>query len=365
MSEGKREMKRFQSIAVAALVLVAALAAVLPAQPVSAQSSASLSIVPKKNYTIEPGKSVKDTITIRNIDAEKNLELNLRVIDFTFTDDGGTPKLFLAEDAPQTTWSLKPFLSVPKSVVIPPKSSKTLDIGVSIPATQGAGSYYSAIMYSSGVPDGGNVGLSASGVTLVFTSIPGEVNEKLTVEKFGAYFPKKAENGGNGYKLFTTEMPSNIAYTLKNEGNVTEAPVGSITVRNMFGKETVINNVNPNESLALVGQTRTFISCIKLKSQEVNFNGSKSEATTCSSPGLWPGLYTTSLELYYGQNGNRTQELVATSFFWYLPVWFIILVLVLLAVIAYFVWRFVRFFRQRFLGVPYKRGPQSSRRRRR
>src|SRR5690606_22781153 len=145
--------------------------------PVLAQSSASLSIAPKKNYTVEPGKTVNDTLVIRNLDTENTLDLSLRAVDFTFIDDSGAPKLMLAEDAPQTTWSLKPFLKIPKSVQIPPKSSKTLDMSISIPAKHGAGSYYSAIVYSTGAPDGGNVGLSASGVTLVFTSVPGTVNE--------------------------------------------------------------------------------------------------------------------------------------------------------------------------------------------
>lgn len=144
--------------------------AYLPARQVLAASSASLSIVPKKNYIIEPGESVEDKLTIRNLDPVQPLELNLRVIDFTFTDDGGTPKLMLANDAPQTTWSLKPFLTLPENVVIEPNSSKTIDMKVAVPAGHGAGSYYSAILYSSGAPgDGGNVGLSASGVTLVFT----------------------------------------------------------------------------------------------------------------------------------------------------------------------------------------------------
>lgn len=71
----------------------------MPAQPVSAQSSAALSIVPKIT-TIEPGKTIKDKLTIRNLDDTKPLQLTLRVVDFTFTGDGGTPKLFLAQDAP-------------------------------------------------------------------------------------------------------------------------------------------------------------------------------------------------------------------------------------------------------------------------
>src|SRR3990167_308436 len=291
-------MKRFNSFFIAAIALAVTAAFVAPAFPVAAQSSASLSIVPKRNYTIEAGKSAKDKLTIRNLDNSKPLDLTLRVVDFTYTDDGGTPKLLLAEDEPQTTWSLKPFIKIPKTVNIPAKSSKTIDMNIDIPAGHGAGSYYSAIVYSSGSPDGGNVGLNASGVTLAFVSIPGKVNEDLKLEKFGAY-SSSAKDKKSAYTSFTMDEPRNMAYTLKNNGNVTEAPVGSITVKDIFGRERVISNVNPNKSLALIGQTRTYTACIELKAQEVDFNGTKSESKDCVSPGLWPGYYTATLNLFY------------------------------------------------------------------
>lgn len=343
-------MKRLKSmLMVACAVVVAAAYVVVPALPAAAASSASLSIAPKKNYVIEPGKSVNDKLTIRNLDATDDLELTLRVVDFTYTDDGGTPKLFLAEDAPQTTWSLKPFLTVPKTVTIPRGSTKTLDMKVAIPAGHGAGSYYSAIIYSTGAPDGGNVGLAASGVTLVFTNIPGKVNEDLKLQKFGAY--REATTGKPAdYVFITGDEPQHVAYTLKNNGNVTEAPAGSITLKNMFGREYVINNVNPNGSLALIGQTRTYAACIKIKEQEVNVGGSKSQAKTCTSAGLWPGYYSAKIELFYGQNGNLTKEITGAGSFWYLPIWFIILLIVILAILAYIIWRIVRWVREKVYG---------------
>lgn len=339
-------MKRFKSIAIAGFAALIAATYIIPALPASAASSAALSIVPKKNYTVEPGKSVKDTLVIRNLDDNEPLELSLRIVDFTFTDDGGTPKLMLAEDAPQTTWSLKPFLTVPKNVVIPPKGSKTVDMSVSVPAGHGAGSYYSAIVYSSGASDGGNVGLSASGVTLVFTSIPGKVNENLTLKDFGAYKPAKTGEKGS-YTFITTDTPETIAYTLENKGNVTESPVGGITLADMFGNKISIDDINPNKSLALIGQTRTFTSCIKLKSQDVKFDNVKSKSTECTTPSLWPGMYTATLDAFYGQNGNNTQEIVKTATFWYLPWWFIIIVTIILLAIAFFVWRVVNKIRNR------------------
>ena len=315
--------------------------------PRSDAQSAALTIVPRKDYTVEPGKSVSDTLTIRNNDREETLNLSLQIVDFTFNDEGGAPKLMLGEDEPQTPWSLKPFLDLPTNVTIAPNSSTTVDMSVAIPANHGAGSYYSAIVYSSSASEGGNVGLSASGVTLVFTTIPGEVQEKLTLEKLGAYDPIKKEATGNGYMYFATNMPQKIGYTLKNEGNIAESPVGSITLRHMFGKETIIQQINPNKNLALIGQTRIFEDCIKTNSQNVDFDGTRSQATRCADPGLLPGYYKVELAAFYGQNGNNTQDLSGTASFWYLPWWFVIGALAVLAFIGYHIWKFVRFIKRK------------------
>lgn len=333
-------MKRFKGIALVAIALLMGVVYLLPAASANAQSSAALSITPKKNYLIEPGKSVDDTLIIRNLDSSSALELTLRVADFTFTDNGGTPKLFLDPDAAQTTWSLKPYITIPESVTVPAGGTKTVKMNVKIPAGHGAGSYYSAIVYSSGAPTGGgNVGLSASGVTLVFTQIPGQVTENLALKKLGVY--DTTVQGGNlsGYKFIVDKQPTTIGYTLENTGNVTEAPVGSITLKDLFGRETKITEVNPTSSLALIGQTRTYNSCIKLASQQVDFSGSKTTATSCVNPGLWPGYYKISLDVFYGQNGNLTKEINGVGSFWYLPLWFVIVFLVILAIIVIAAWR--------------------------
>lgn len=353
-------MKRFKSLMLVALAIVAGFSFMLQPDAASAQSSASLSIAPKKNYTIEAGKSVSDKLVIRNIDAQSSLELRLRVVDFTFTDDTGTPKLILDENAEQTTWSLKPYITLPESVVIPAGGSKTVDLGVSIPKGVGAGSYYSAIIYSSGASTGGNVGLSASGATLVFTNVPGQVKEDLKLEKFGAY-----NSTTKKYMFITGDEPQNMAYTLKNSGNVAEAPVGSIVLKDMFGREYTIDKVNPNGSLALRGQTRTYTTCVKLASEKIEVGGQESTANKCTSAGLWPGYYSAKLDLFYGQNGNLTQEVNGTASFWYLPLWFVILVVILLLILAFVVWRIVRWFREKFGAGGSSRNKKLSSRKRR
>lgn len=334
-------MKRILGV-VAALV-IAASTALAPAGMAAAQSSAALSITPRKDYTVEAGKSVRDKLTIRNTDSERTLSLNLRVIDFTFMDDGGTPNLMLAEDAPQTAWSLKPFIKLAQtSLTVPPKETRSVEYTITVPKGQGAGSYYSAISYASGTPEGGNVGLSATGVTLAFATVPGITKQDLKLEKFGAYRIGDQSKKPKFLRLAINE-PQNIAYQLKNSGNIAESPVGTVVLKHMFGQEIRINDINVHKSLALRGQTRTFISCITTKDQSLEDKGiERSNAKVCDNPPLWPGLYTASLDAFYGQNGNNTKELSGKSWFIYAPLWFIITLAVVLAAVAFGIWQITR-----------------------
>ena len=322
---------------------VALAAALIIAAPASAATSSSgLSITPRKNLNIQPGGSVTDKLTIGNLDHSQDLNITLRVIDFTFTDQTGTPKLMLADNAPMTTWSLKPFLTLPKTLIVPAGQSRTINYTVKIPKNQGAGSYYSAIQYAATGSNGGNVSLSASGVTLVFVSVPGIVNEQMDLKKLGAY--QTNPDGANGkFVYIATSKPEQVGFALLNSGNVAEAPAGSIFLKPMFGKKTIsIDNLNPNSSLALLGQTRLFLACIQSETQQVKFNGTLTPSTKCKQPSLTPGRYTVSLDAFYGQNGNKTHEITKTASFWYLPWWFIITVLVIIALIGYGIWRLVR-----------------------
>lgn len=351
-------MKRFKSISLMALALFV-VAAIVPVQPTSAQSS-SLSIAPRKDYVIEAGTDVDDKLTIRNIDQNNKLQLYLQVIDFTFQDDSGTPKLLLDTDAEPTPWSLRNYIKLPATADVPAGGSTTLDLNIAMPSKLGGGGYYSAIVYSTSAPSGGNLGLAASGVTLAFVNVPGEAKQDLELKKFGAYKPS-----ANSYRYFNIDEPTTLAYTLFNNGNVFESPLGSITMKSMFGQEYEISNINPNKSLALIGQERTFQACIKVSNESVEFQGRTSASTSCASPGLWPGLYTASIDILYGQNGNQTKEIAKTVHFWYLPVWFIILAIIVILAAAFYIWRLVVMLR----GGTFKIGgrprtSRSSRRRR-
>src|SRR5580765_2154582 len=92
-------------------------------------------------------------------------------------------------------------------------------------------------MYQAGGANGGNVALNASGVTLAFVSVPGQVKENMTLQKFGAY--NSNDNGATGGFVFIAlnDAPKMIAYTLKNEGNVFESPAGNVIIKDIFGHQ--------------------------------------------------------------------------------------------------------------------------------
>ena len=346
-------MKRLTSLLAAFVAILCLTASTVPAQ---AASSSGLNITPRKNVTVKPGESVKDKLQISNLNGKETLYLTLRLVDFTFTDNTGTPKLMLAQDAPQTTWSIKPFLKLSDTnVTIPAGGTKAVDYTVNVPKGQGAGSYYSAILYSAGGSDGGNVNLNASGVTLAFLSVPGVVKQDLTLKKLGAY--QKAQDAPTGkFTFINTDKPKEIGFTLENKGNVAESPTGSIIIKRTFSNQEIqIDNINPNGSLALLGQTRLFTTCFSLEEKDVTLGGTNTRIKECGDSKLLPGRYTVSLDLIYGQNGNLTHEISGTASFWYLPWWFILGVLGAIALIAYFVWRIVTKIRAVVKGTPYKK----------
>lgn len=363
-------MKRFSSFISAALSVLLLVISTLPASAATGpvgSNSAGLSIEPRKNYTINPGQTIQDKITIGNLDNASGLNLKLRVIDFTYKDQSGSPELFLAANHPQTPWSIKPFTTLPSSESIAAGASKTINYSITVPKSQGAGTYYSAILYQSSEGTGGNVGLGASGVTLVFVSVPGTVNENMQLQKFGAY--TSTDNGvTGGYTYIATQgAPQMIAYTLKNAGDVTEAPAGSISLKNMFGKSVgTISSTNVTQSLSLIGQTRLYTTCIDTKAEQIQKLGGQTinntGDTTCVTPHMMPGLYTAHLDIFYGQNGNQTHEITSTAHFWYLPWWFIIIVVIILLLIAFGIWKLQRKIKSVVKGTTYHSGSGISRR---
>ena len=323
-------------------VLAAALTSVPSNIPQSPTSSSGLTITPRRNAILKPGQSLTDQLVIGNLSTTQTLYVTLKPVDFTFQGQAGTPKIFLSPTAPQTAWSLKPYLTVPQYVVVPKNSSVTVNYKIKIPSYLGAGSYYSAILYQSGLGSTGNLGLSASGVTLIFVQVPGTVKESMTLQNFGAFFPDPGDETGRYVSFVTTSEPENMAFAVKNNGNVVEAPVGSIIIKKWGHAFKTIANTNPDNFLTLIGQTRLYVSCISQAPAAPNSQPSTASAVNCQKPNLSPGHYSATLTAYYGQNGNQTQEIIGTTSFWYIPMWLIYILIAILLLIIYIAYRIYR-----------------------
>ena len=323
-------VKNFLSLS---LPLIIVGLSIIPA--VSAQTSSGLSIDPRKDYVLNPGQSEADTLQVSNLNDRLPLTLNLKIIDFTFLNNSGTPKLLLSQNPPQTTWSLKPFINIPQTITLGAGKTDEVPITIKVPKDQGAGSYYSAIEYVASGSTGNSVNLNASGVSLVFLTVTGQAKEDMSLTTLGAYNINNSVAGGN-YVSFATSAPEAIAYTLVNKGNLAENPVGSIVLQPMIGKHVInIGNANTSSSLALIGQSRLFTACIQTENKTIDINGVVSHATVCNpKPHLSIGRYTIRLDIFYGQSGATTNELTGVAHFWYIPWWFILAVIAIIFIVV-------------------------------
>jgi len=332
-----RDMKKLlQSVTVLSLFV----AAVFVGSHTNAQST-GLGVNPRKDLTVYPGKSVSDQLYISNLNKNVATKVNLNVVDFKSNGETGTPALQLQENAPQTPWSLKPFITLPKTIELGPGESKYIPFSIRIPEGQGAGSYYSAIKYDPQPGEGSDtVVISGAPSQLVFVTVPGKATELMNLKKFGGYDIKDNQENGSFKSLYIGSQPQKLAYLLQNAGNVAESPSGSIQIKNIFGKQVkFIKNANPKENLALIDQTRRFEVCIESETKEVKQDGRTTKVESCKNPGLLPGIYRAHMSLFYGINGSNTQEINATTTIWYLPLWFIGVILVVLAALAFAIYK--------------------------
>jgi len=291
--------------------------------PVSAANSSGLTLTPRRDYILNPGQSTPSTLPVTNLNSKLSLTLTLRVIDFTFLNSTGTPKLIVNQNTPQTSWSIKPFITLPSTVTLGPEASKDIPINVSVPSNQTPGSYYGAVEYVAAGTDDSSVNLNASGVSLVFLTVTGQAHQSMSLQKVGAYQTDSSAIGGH-YVSFATSAPNEIGYTLKNNGNLVESPIGSVTVTPAYGKNTInISNINRNNESALIGQARLFTTCVNNQKKVLIFYNSPVVTNYCAKPHVTIGHNNIKLDIFYGQAGDTTREITGIASFWYVPWWFI------------------------------------------
>src|ERR1017187_340450 len=158
---------------------------VLAAPPTPATNGYRISPV-RTDLTINPGSNTVVTVYLQN--ASSAIE-NVQVIINDFeppANETGNPSLLLnGATAPQH--SLKQFVTTPiPDFTLQPNQQKAVSVAVSVPAGAVSGGYYGAIRFAPvGALGSKNVNLSASIASLVLITVPGNLNDQLSIAGFG------------------------------------------------------------------------------------------------------------------------------------------------------------------------------------
>ncbi|MEO5628093.1 MAG: hypothetical protein ABIQ89_04385 [Candidatus Saccharimonadales bacterium] len=253
----------------------------------------------------EKGQDYSLKVTVTNITAG-SLVLKSSVNDFTADGESGNPKVILDENA-DNGYSLKSWVSVVPSFTLQSKESRTLTLAITIPIDAEAGGHYGVIRFTGTPPDqsDANVSLNASVGVLLLTRVDGDITENLVVKQMSAQ--KKGKNSG-----LIANGPVTIATRVENTGNVHLKPVGTMTIKDTFGKVVGSFPFGSNSQNVLPKTTRLY-------TQEFDKR--------------WMfGRYTASVQAAYGTTGGVLQ---GSTTFWVIPFKLIIFVIVLLAIIIF------------------------------
>lgn len=251
----------------------------------------------------EKGQSYNLKVTVTNITAG-SLLLKTSANDFTADGESGNPKVILDQDA-DSSYSLKSWVSLPASFTLKSKESRSLTIAVNIPDNAEAGGHYGVVRFSGVPPDqpDANVSLTASVGVLLLTRVAGDIQENLVVKQM--FTSKNGKTAG-----LVANGPVTINTRVENTGNVHLKPIGTLTVKDIFGKTVGSFPFGSNTQNVLPKTTRLY-------TQEFDKK--------------WMfGRYTVNLEAAYGTTGGVLQ---GSTSFWVIPFKLIFFVIIILALV--------------------------------
>lgn len=307
----------FRKPALIALAFVfVASASILPiaiAQEGPQAGSSGLQLSPTRSELVgQPGEARKFSVVLKNV-TQTAVVAQAVLSDFESDGISGTPKIIVEEREERSPYSIASMLTTLADVELQPGETKEIEHTINIPGNVAPGAYFGALRYAS-VPksqvqsnaDQRQVALTASVAHLVLVEVPGDIVEQIQVENLDAQ-----KDGKSGTLFFTA--PNQVAASIKNLGNGFSRPFGQVSVKNFSGNEVAkydLNNTEPR-GIVLPNSSRIFtdqVSNIKI-----------------------PGRYTINASVAYGNGGEVVNY---KSTFWYMPFWFLALIVLLLGAIG-------------------------------
>jgi hypothetical protein len=271
---------------------------------------------PTANYSGDKGATVQGKIKVTNLTKQP---LDIKVGKQNFVAKGEEGEIDLVDYA-DPLYSLAPWFSFDTTgFTLPGLATKEVGYTIAIPADAEPGGRYGSIVFSTVPPkpapgqSGASVQQNLAGI--VFLRINGPAKEQLEVASF--------ETGHLGAKnawtpaSFFEYWPVDFLTRIKNAGNVHEKATGTITVKNLLGIK--VGSAPLDEHFVIPGAVRRL---------------HNSWSTGKQKPFLL-GRYTAQIDAKY--DGGKT--LTATATFWVVPWKQLAIILLILIVIFFIVFR--------------------------
>jgi hypothetical protein len=258
-------------------------------------TSLAVSIGPTDaQLTGEPGKTVSGSLMIGNTEKEPRI-LTVEVKDFVLDPDKNYQVEYLDDSAPKGLKNWIKFDELEKQAE--PDEIFEFKYTVTIPANTDPGTYSTAIIASTRLPEQTEmVGLHAGAVSKIYLTVPGSTNEKLALVKFEI----------NKEKLLLGKISFNLS--LKNEGDVSIAPTGYVTLFDEKGEQIkgikAIKQIFEEQEVITSREDQIPIN--KLLST-VQPSEQKSFDTDLEASLIEPGTYKAKLTLFYGEKSEKIE----------------------------------------------------------
>jgi hypothetical protein len=314
-------MIRRNILASATAVITSVIILMTGAQAFAASNGAgnALSISPvTQNLVIKAGTTDVVGVYIQNL-TKQTATLQGIINDFTANpNESGAPAILLKPNTYAPTHSLKRFVTPLGSYTLQPGERKDVQVTITIPKGTAGGGYYGVVRFApTSGSSGKNVTLSASVGSLILVTVPGNLQQHVTIAGFDA------SKNGKSSSVFLSNKSIDAVVRFQNEGNVQEQPFGTILLKK-GGKTLSIYQVNNSTPRGNV-----LPNSIRMFSNHLTGLGSL-------------GRYTLEGNFGYGTTG---QLLSATTTFYVIPLALIIIAILVVLLILFAIFGLPRMIR--------------------
>ena len=292
----------------------------------SVQEAQAITLIPPSyEFQTAPGQTVDTTVKLFNETAESMI-LYPETRNFTAAGESGVPTF----DFEAPIEGLSSWLQLEGgSFILEPGQRVELAITIKVPQDAEPGGHYAALFFSTNPPkteDEGQIAIGSKIGTLFLVRVEGEIIEKGSIEEFFLGDHQKTLN----------RLPAELYLRFQNTGNVHLRPTGTITITNLFGKESAKVDLNEAKGATLPETIRKY--------EAIWEKGQVKETTGNIWSNFWKeysnewnnfafGRYKAEIDLTFGSDSKQTAT--AKLSFWVLP-WRVIVVFALILLVVIF-----------------------------